>query len=199
MLVASVQPPSEHVHWLFATGFLIVGLCLLAQAIVGDEVWNRRAWRAYLWPSFFFLLGVMMWPVMTFYTTSTVHVLAHGSWAQVIMLAGAAHLGLVNGKLKSEYWRLTMPLALAVSGGAFLIHEANGWFFARSAFVHHMCGWVLIIGALFPLGKTFKPRSVGFGTGYALTLIAAAIVLYTARDVAPIFGHLDPDAGAPHR
>jgi hypothetical protein len=199
VLVASVQPPAEHVHWLFATGFLIIGLCLLAQAFVGDEVWNRRPWRAYLWPSFFFLLGVMMWPVMTFYTNSTLHVLAHGSWAQVMMLAGAAHLGLVSGKLKSEYWRLTMPLAFAVSGGAFLIHEANGPFFSRSAFVHHVCGWVLIIGALFPLGKAFKPRSVGFGAGYALTMIVVAIVLYTARDVAPIFGHLDPDAGVPRR
>jgi hypothetical protein len=199
MLVSSIQPPSEHVHWLFATGFLIVGLLLLAQAIVGDEVWNRRGWRAYLFPSFFFFLGVMMWPVMTFYTNSTLHVLAHGSWAQVLMLAGAAHLGLVSGKLKSEYWRLTMPLAFAVSGAAFLFHESNGWLFSRSAFVHHVCGWVLIVGAIFPLGKAFKPRSIGFGAGYALTIIAVAAVLYTARDVAPIFGHLDPDAGVPRR
>ena len=28
------------------------------------------------------------------------------SWAQVMMLAGAAELGLVSGKLKSEWWRL---------------------------------------------------------------------------------------------
>jgi hypothetical protein len=199
MLVASGQPPAEHVHWLFATGILFVGLCLLAQAFVGDDVWDSRAWRAYLWPALFFFLGVMMWPVMTFYTTSTLHVLAHGSWAQVMMLAGAAHLGLASGKLKSEYWRLTMPLAFAVSGGAFLIHEPNGLLFSRSAFVHHMCGWALLVGALFALGKTFKPRSFGFSAGYALTFIVVAVVLYTARDVSPIFGHLDPDAGAPHR
>ena len=35
-----MQPPAEHVHWLFATGFLLLGLCLLARAIVGDEVWT---------------------------------------------------------------------------------------------------------------------------------------------------------------
>lgn len=199
MLVSAIQPPAEHVHWLFATGFLFLGLCMLAQAFVGDDVWNRRAWRAYLWPSVFFLMGVLMWPVMTFYTTSTLHVLAHGSWAQVMMLAGAAHLGLASGKLKSEYWRLTMPLALAVSGGAFLIHEANGWLFSRSAFVHHLAGWLVLIGAVFPLGKVFRPRSLGFATGYALVFVAIAVVLYASRDVAPIFGHLDPDAGVPHR
>ena len=27
-----MQPPAEHVHWLFATGFLLLGLCLLARA-----------------------------------------------------------------------------------------------------------------------------------------------------------------------
>ena len=30
------QPPAEHVHWLFATGFLLLGVCLLARAIVGE-------------------------------------------------------------------------------------------------------------------------------------------------------------------
>ena len=35
-----MQPPAEHVHWLFATGFLLLGLLLLAEAIVGREVWR---------------------------------------------------------------------------------------------------------------------------------------------------------------
>src|SRR5205823_8529812 len=108
---------------MFATGFLLLGLCLLAQALVGDEVWRKRAWRAYLWPSLAFLMGLLMWPVMVFFTNSTVHMLAHGSWAQVMMLAGAAELGLVRGKLQSPYWRLTMPLALLVGGTSLLLHE----------------------------------------------------------------------------
>ena len=37
-----MQPPAEHVHWMFATGFLLLGLFLLAEAIVGEEVWRRR-------------------------------------------------------------------------------------------------------------------------------------------------------------
>ena len=84
-----MQPPAEHVHWLFATGFLLLGLCLLARAFVGAEVWDRRAWRAYLWPSLLFGLGLFMWPVMVFFTNSSIHMVAHGAWAQTMMLAGA--------------------------------------------------------------------------------------------------------------
>jgi hypothetical protein len=194
-----MQPPAEHVHWLFATGFLLLGLLLLAEAIVGREVWRRRKWRAYLWPSLFFGLGVLMWPVMVFFTNSTIHMLAHSSWAEVMMLAGAAELGLVRGKLKSELWKLCMPLAFAVSGAAFLIHEANPWFYARSAFVHHVCGWLLLVGALFPLGSAFKPRALVFNAGFALVFVAVSIALFSSRDVAPVFGHISPAAGVPHR
>jgi hypothetical protein len=199
MMVAAIQPQAELVHWMFASGFVIIGLCLGAEAIVGAEVWNRRPWRRYLWPGVAFFMGVFMWPVMTFFTNSTIHMVAHGSWAQVMMLAGGAHLGLASGKLQSRYWQLTMPLAFVVSGSAFLIHEQNGWFYARSSFVHHVCGWTLIVGALFPLGLTFRPRSWVLGAGYALTFVVIAVVLFTARDLAPILGHLSPEAGAPHR
>ena len=84
-----MQPPAEHVHWLFATGVLLLGLLLLAEAIVGREVWRRRTWRAYLWPSLFFGLGVLMWPVMVLFTNSTIHMLAHSAWAQMMMAARA--------------------------------------------------------------------------------------------------------------
>jgi 4-amino-4-deoxy-L-arabinose transferase-like glycosyltransferase len=194
-----VQPPSEHVHWLFATGVLLLGLLLLAEAIVGREVWRRRKWRAYLFPSLLFGLGVFMWPVMVLFTNSTIHMLAHSSWAQMLMLAGAAELGLVSGKLKNELWKLCVPAMLVVSGAAFLIHEANPWFYSRSAFVHHTCGWILLVGALFPLALAFKPRSWVFASGYALMVVAVSIALYTSRDVAPVFGHLDPAAGVQHR
>jgi hypothetical protein len=194
-----VQPKAEFVHWMFATGFLLLGLCLLAQAVVGDEVWRRRAWRAYLWPSLAFAMGVLMWPVTVFFTNSTIHMVAHGSWAQVMMLAGAAELGLVRGKLHSRYWRLTMPLAFLVSGTAFLVHEQNGWYFARSAFLHHAIGWTLVVSALFPLAAVFRPRSLAFNSGFALAFVVVAVLLYCDRDVAPVFGHLSPQAGAPHR
>jgi hypothetical protein len=194
-----VQPAAEFVHWLFATGFLILGLLLFAEAVVGEEAWRRRSWRPYLWPSFAFLMGVLMWPVMVFFTNSTIHMLAHGSWAQTMMLAGAAELGLVRGKLRSRYWRLTSVLAFAVSGAALLIHEQNGWLFSRAAFLHHAMGWTVLIGALFPLGRALRPRSGGFRAGFALVFVALAVMLYADRDVAPIFGHLSPEAGAQHR
>jgi len=99
-----MEPPAEVVHWMFGVGFLFLGLCLLAEAIVGRAVWRRRAWRAYLWPSVAFLMGILMWPVMVFYTSSAIHMLAHGAWAQTMMLAGMAQLGLVRGKLKNAAW-----------------------------------------------------------------------------------------------
>ena len=194
-----MTPPSEHVHWWFATGFLILGLLLVAEAVVGREAWNRRPWRKYLWPGMLFGLGVLMWPVMAFFTNSTIHMVAHGSWAQVLMLAGAAELGLARGKLKSPYWRLCSALGLAVSGAAFLFHEQNPWLFQRSAFLHHTLGWTALIGALFPLVQAFRPRSVPAAVGFAATFVVMAVMLFADRDVAPIFGHLSHLAGAPHR
>lgn len=194
-----MEPPAEHVHWLFATGFLMLGLCLLGEALVGPEVWARRRWRAYLWPGLTFFMGLLMWPVMTFFANSTIHMLAHGAWAQVLMLAGATELALVRGKISSPWWRLTMALAFAVSGAAFLIHEQNSWFFQRSSFLHHLLGWTLVGVAAIPVARCVRPRSVAFGSAFALTFVALAVMLYCDRDLAPIFGHLSPYAGVPHR
>jgi hypothetical protein len=192
-------PPAEHVHWLFATGFLLLGLLLLARVVIGEEVWRRRPWRAYVWPGLLFALGVLMWPVMVFFTNSTIHMVAHGAWAQTMMLAGAAELGLVRGKLHHRAWRLALPLALAVSGAALLVHEQNGWLFSRAAFLHHALGWTALVGTIFPLVAILRPRSRVWGTGLALTFVVIAVLLYADRDVAPIFGHLSSLAGEPHR
>jgi hypothetical protein len=194
-----MQPPAEHVHWLFATGFLLLGLCLLSEAVVGTEVWRRRAWRAYLWPGLAFALGLLMWPVMTFYTNSTLHMLAHGAWAEVLMAAGAVELALVRGKLRSPAWGLMMAAAFAVSGAAFLVHEQNAWFFQRSSFLHHLLGWTLLVAAVFPLARSVRPRSQTAAAGFALTFVVIAVFLYCDRDVATVFGHISPLAGTPHR
>jgi len=194
-----MQPRAEMVHWMFATGLLVLGLCLLAEAIVGPEVWRARRWRAYLWPGLAFAMGVLMWPVMTFFTNSAIHMYAHGSWAEVLMLAGGAELGLVHGRLKSRWWRLTMPLAFAVTGTAFIVHEQNTWFFQRSAFLHHLLGWTFLIAAVIPLGLVFRPRSAALQASFALVFVVVATMLYCDRDLAPVFGHLSPLAGVPHR
>lgn len=190
-----MEPPAEIVHWLFGTGFVFLGLCLLAETIVGREVWRRRSWRAYLWPSVFFLMGIFMWPVMVFYTSSAIHMLAHGVWAQAMMVAGAAQLGLVRGKLRSRIWELTLPLAFVVSGGAFLLHEQNPWLFSRAAFLHHALGWTALVGALIVAARVVRPRSPAFNAGFALIFLGFAVLLYCDRNVAPIFGHLSPLAG----
>jgi hypothetical protein len=192
-------PHAEMVHWAFAAGILLVGLCLLCEAIVGQEVWRMRPWRKYLWPGIAFGLGVLLWPVMAFFTNSSIHMYAHGSWAEVLMLAGGAELGLVHGRLRSPLWRLTWPLAFAVTGIAFIVHEQNPWFFARSAFLHHLLGWTFLLGAVIPLALAWRPRSSVLQAAFALTIVAVSVMLFTDRDVAPIFGHLSALAGPAHR
>ncbi len=194
-----MEPPAEMVHWMFATGLLLLGLCLVSEAIVGPEVWRARRWRAYLWPGLAFAMGVLMWPVMAFFTNSAIHMYAHGSWAEVLMLAGGAELGLVHGRLKSRWWRLTMPLAFAVTGTAFIVHEQNAWFFQRSAFLHHLLGWTFLGAAVVPLALVFRPRSAALQSAFALVFVVVAAMLYCDRDLAPVFGHLSPLAGVPHR
>ena len=190
-----MKPSSESVHWLFATGFLLLGLLLLAEAIVGPEVWRMRRWRTYLWPSLAFAIGVLLWPVSVFFTNSTLHMVAHSSWAETAMIAGAAQLALARGKLQSRWWLLTVSLAMVVSGLAFLIHERNPWLFSRSAFLHHALGWTVLIAAMFPLAQIVRPRAVVWSAGFATAWITVAVLLYCDRDVAPIFGHLSPLAG----
>jgi hypothetical protein len=194
-----MQPPAEHVHWLFGTGFLVLGLCLLAEVIVGTEVWRMRTWRAYLWPGLAFAIGLLLWPVMVFFTNSTLHMLAHGAWAEVLMFAGAVELALVRGKLSSSWWQLAITSAFLVSGTAFLVHEQNAWFFQRSSFLHHLMGWTLVGAAVFPLARCLRPRSQVAATGFAVTFVVLAVFLYCDRDVASIFGHISTLAGPPHR
>ncbi len=193
------MPHAEQVHWLFATGFVLLGLCVLAEALVGAEAWRRRAWRAYLWPSLAFAMGILLWPVMVFYTNSAIHMIAHGAWAQAMMLAGGAELALARGKLSSPLWRLATPVAFVVSGAAFLVHEQNPWLFARAAFLHHALGWTLVAGAAFPLARAVRPRSPLAVGGVSLVFLSVAILLFSDRDVAAIFGHLSAYAGPPHR
>jgi hypothetical protein len=199
VILAGIEPKAEFVHWWFATGFLILGLLLFSEALVGPEVWGRRPWRRYLWPSFLFGMGVLMFPVMTFFTNSAIHMVAHGAWAQVMMFAGAAELGVVRGKLHSQYWRLATAFGLAVSGTALLVHEQNSWFFARAAFLHHALGWTVIVCSLFPLAQAFRPRSVTAAIGFATTFLLVAVLLFCDRDAAAIFGHFSFYAGVPHR
>ena len=85
---------------------------------------------------------------------------------------------------------LTMPLAFVVSGATFLSHEQHGWLYGRAPLIHHVCGWTLIVGAIFPLAQIFRPRSLLLGTAFALTFLVVSIALFSSRDRAPIFSHL---------
>jgi hypothetical protein len=188
-------PRAEIAHWLAGSVALLLGLVLLSEVIVGTEVFRRRRWRAYLWPSLALGAGVFLWLVAILSTFSTMHLLAHSIWAQVAMIAAAVQLAVVRGKLVSPLWSLVTALALLVSGVAFLVHEQNPWLFSRSAFLHHAIGWTCVVAALFPIGQALRPRRAVWNVGFALTFVALAVLLYADRDVASIFGHLSDAAG----
>jgi hypothetical protein len=183
-------PRAEIAHWLTATVILFLGLILLSEAIVGTEVFRRRPWRAYLFPVFAVCGGVFLWLIAALSTFSTMHLLAHSMWAQAAMVAGGVQLGVVRGKITHPAWSLVTAAALLLSGASFLIHEQNGWLFSRAAFLHHSIGWVLVAGALFPIGQALRPRRPIWIAGFALTFVVMAALLFADRDLAPIFGHL---------
>jgi uncharacterized membrane protein len=183
-----VTPKAETAHWVAASVALLIGLLLVAEAIVGPEVFRRRAWRAYLFPAIVVASSVGLWIIVVFSTFSTMHLLAHALWAQAALVAGAVELAVVRGKLKSPNWSLVPGFALLVSGLAFLVHEQNPWLYSRSAFLHHAIGWMLVVVALFPLGQALRPRQVVWRAGFAVTFVLLAILLFADRDAAPIFG-----------
>lgn len=181
-------PKPESVHWIAAAICLLIGLLLVAEAIVGPEVFRRRAWRAYLFPAVVVLSSVLLWAITIFSTFSTMHLLAHALWAQAALVAGAVELAIVRGKLRSPSWALVPAFALLVSGMAFLVHEPNPWLYSRSAFLHHAIGWMLVVVSIFPLGQALRPGRVVWRAGFALTFVLLAVLLFADRDVAPIFG-----------
>ena len=155
-------PRAEIAHWLFAAGFLFFGLVLLAEAIVGPDVFrSRRVARLPLAVARALLAGVWLWVIAIFSTFSTLHLVAHSIWAQAATAAGAVELARVRGRLHSSYWSLVTAGALFVSGASFLVHEQNGWLFARSAFLHHLIGWTLVVASVFPLGAALPPAPRG--------------------------------------
>ncbi len=157
-----MQPPAEHVHWLFATGVLLLGAapprrgdrrsrglapaCLAGISLAVAALRDRRADVARDGPLHQF-----------------------GDPHARPQRLGTDDDARGRGRARSRQrqaqeraagdWRRRSRSRSRAS--AFLIHEANPWLYSRSAFVHHVCGWTLLLGALFPLGAAFKPRSLG--------------------------------------
>jgi len=183
-----VIPHAENAHWLAAAVALFFGLILIAELIVGPEVFHRRKWRAYLFPSLVIVSSVGLWLITIFSTFSTMHLLAHSIWAQAALVAGAVELALARGKIVRPAWSLVPAFALLVSGIAFLVHEQNPWLYSRSAFLHHAIASLPVVVALFPLGRAVQPKPLVWRAGYALTFVLLAVLLFADRDAAPIFG-----------
>ena len=63
-------PKPEEAHWLAAAVALLIGLLLVSELIVGQEVFRKRAWRAHLFPAVVIASSVMLWVITIFSTSS---------------------------------------------------------------------------------------------------------------------------------
>ena len=113
------------------------------------------------------------------------------------MVAGAAELGLARGKLHNPLWRLAIaarprrlrrrvprPRAERLVLPALGVPAPPARLDARSSARSSRSAGVV------------RPRSVAFATRVRAAFVALAVMLYSDRDVAPVFGHLSPLAGA---
>ena len=151
-------PRAEIAHWLAGSALLLLGLVLLSEVIVGTEVFRRRRWRAYLWPSLALAGGVLLWVIVAFSTFSTMHLLAHAVWAQVAMVAGAVQLAIVRGKLTSPRWPLVIAGGLVLAGSrSSSTSRTPGSTRARPSSIT-LSGGRSSSAALFPLGQALWPQ-----------------------------------------
>ena len=198
-----MQPPAEHVHWLFATGFLLLGLCLLGEAIVGNGgVAAARRGALYLWPGLAFALGVLhVARDDVLHELGDPHARARGVGAGADARRARPSSRSSAGKLQSRWWRLAMTAALrrlrrARSSST---SRTRGCSSARRSCTT-CSGWTLLVGAIFPLARAVRPRSQCAGDRLrARRSSSSRVMLYCDRDVAPIFGHISELAGTPHR
>ena len=195
-----MTPPSETVHWMFATGILFLGLLRSPRRSPARRSGAAARGGSTCGPGSRSRIGVAMWPVMTFYTNSAIHMLAHSAWAQALMVMGAAELGLAHGKLHSRWWKLATPVALAVTGPrSSSTSRTTGSSRARRSCTTCSAGRSSSARSSRSRSSSGRARAV-LQSGFAIVLIVAvAVMLYCDRDVAPIFGHLSPLAGPPHR
>ena len=120
-----------------------------------------------------------MWPVMVFFTNSTIHMLAHGAWAQAMMLAGAAELGLVRGKLHEPVLAAVRCRSRSSSpASAFLCTSRTaGSSRARRSSTTCSAGRLLDRRALPARCARFRPRARSSGSaGFALTFVVVAVL-----------------------
>ena len=150
VIVAGAHAAAEHVHWWFATGFLVLGLLLLAEGSSGPRCGVAGRGGATCGRA-----SVRDGPA---------HVAGDGVLHQLDDPHGRARLlgrdddarrrGAARprgGEARIPLWKLTSRIALFVAGIALLVHEQNGWLFSRAAFLHHLLGWTAIVGAVFPV------------------------------------------------
>ena len=154
---AEMLPRAEIAHWLFAAGFLLLALVLLAEAIVGSGCSGavpgaRTSGRPAALRRRVALAGRDLLDLLD---APPARARGLGSGRD------RCRRGAAGGRPRPPrlaHWSLVPRSGSFVSGASFLVHEQNGWLFSRSAFLHHVIGWTMLIAAVFPLGAALRPR-----------------------------------------
>ena len=136
---------------------------------------------------------------MAFFTNSAIHMYAHGSWAEVLMLAGGAELGLVHGRLHVA--ALAADVAARVRRHRDRVHRARAEpVVLRAVGVPAPPARLDVPRRRACAARARVPAALGRAPGgFAVVIVVVSIQLFTDRDVAPVFGHLSPLAGPAHR
>jgi len=149
-----------------------------------------RQWRKHV-PGICFGMGVLLGTVRAFFTnwrsTCTRRIVGRG-----VMLAAAPTLGLVHGRLKSQWWG-SRGARVRRHGDRVIVHEQKPVLFARSRSCTTCSGGTFSSRANLPAPVAWKPRCGCWQECFAMTIVTVAIMLFSDRDVQPpVFGHLSP-------
>ena len=90
---------------------------------------------------------------------------------------GRAELGLVHGSLPPVVAADVAARVRSSTGIAFIVHEQNPWFFARSAFLHHLLGWTFIACAASRCSRICGRVRPATG-GFALSVVLVSVMLF---------------------
>ena len=195
-----MQPPAEHVHWLFATGFLLLGLL---PARRGDRRARRsgarRAWRAYLLARArvrarrLHVAGDDL-----LHQLGDPHARARRVGSGADGCAALPSSALVRGKLHSRWWRLRARRVPRLGHGVPRARAEPGSSSARRSCTTCSAGRSSS-AALFPLGRVFgHARSVCGDRLRAHVRRRGRDALLRSRRRADLRA-ISPLAGAPHR
>lgn len=105
--------------------------------------------------------------------------------ASLIIVAGVVEILARAGRLHGSHWPLAWPIALAVVGTLFIVHQQHGTgdAVARATLVHRWLGTTLVLaGTLAGIGVVLDRRRGALAVGGGVLLFIAALLLIAYRE-----------------